>query len=264
MARWDRGRGLSEIQHFFIGETLRWRIPIGTTEPIKAGAKLVLEPGDNWTFNDPSTVEEQTGVEWAGSSPQMYLFHRFYGGTGSDFLFHDPGTNENPRFNNVPTEMPTYELVDGKLVVTLPEMPADSHIMFTATATPNEGTDINTTGFAIDGKFTGEYPEEVLERRGCLEPTPTDEPTATDDPTATDEPTATDKPTDEPRPTPPGDDNGDDNGRDDDGRDDNGRDRDRDGRYLPRTGAGVGSALFGAALLIGGGAAVVIAARRRR
>lgn len=256
----ETGKGHLKAHHWISTDgKLQWRIPVATKHAMEPGAQLVLDFGDNWSADAAQEITDYTGVLWEGNEPKT-LFNRFTGIDG---------------FQNVPDGEVDYRFEDGQLIVTLPAMPADSHILFQFEGEAFEGLDMDTTGFALDGTLAGEYTEEVLEELGCNEePTPTA--TATDDPTVdptadpTDDPTvdptptetATDEPTVEPTQDPttaPSDDPTDDPKQDDPKKDDSGD----GGSKLPRTGADVlVGAAMGVALLAIGGAALMIARRR--
>lgn len=155
------------------GDTLFWRVPIGTEYPLTAGSTMTFTVGENWTVNEDSF-----------STLAGDLFERFTG---------VPGFEEN-----AVTGEPTYS-VDGKTItVTLPEMPAASNVMFTFNGTVDGSSDPLATGFALDGVLTGTYPESVSEQLGCNETT---EPTDPTEPTEPSEPSEPTEPTDPSEPT---------------------------------------------------------------
>ncbi|MDO5635276.1 MAG: hypothetical protein Q4G34_10475 [Micrococcus sp.] len=118
-----------------------WRIPMGTTHAIKAGTQLVLAPTTgNWTVD--ATVQDQTGTG---------AFARF--------------TTITDRFGNAPSGTLTWTVQDGKLIVTLPEMPADSHIIFTVSGTPSRS--VNDGIYGGEATVTGEYTADALKVLQC-------------------------------------------------------------------------------------------------
>ncbi|MDR8020132.1 hypothetical protein, partial [Nesterenkonia aerolata] len=151
----DNGKGYVNAQHWMSGDgsTVFWRVPFATEYAIEEGTQIVLEPGENWSIN-PGSFADRTGD---------FTFQRFTGVDG---------------YEETAGGVASYQIDDaGRLIVTLPAMPANSHVLFTFNGTPAEGVDPLRTGFDIDGTVKGRYTEESLEMLDCLEdpdPEPTD------------------------------------------------------------------------------------------
>lgn len=150
----DTGAGYLKLHHWITGPTLMWRVPFSTDHAIEAGATLVLTVGDSWSVPADLAVEDLTGQPWVGSEPQT-LFNRF---TGIDGYQASPSAPADVRVQG------------DRIVLTLPAMPADSHMMWQFAGTPKPGYQLRLDGFALDGVLTGTYPATVRQDLGCLNP----------------------------------------------------------------------------------------------
>ncbi|MDY6056122.1 hypothetical protein [Micrococcus sp.] len=138
--------GYLKVHHFTNAARteLRWRVPFGTPYALEAGTTISLVPtSGNWTV-DLAGFTDQSGDE---------SFDRF--------------TTITDRYAQAPAGPLTAEMRDGRLVVTLPAMPADSHALFTVVGRPVAGTTVTGDIFEATATASGSYTSEARAQLGC-------------------------------------------------------------------------------------------------
>lgn len=119
--------GRFEVEHWVSGNTLYWRLPIGTAYQL-LNAKVALSPSSNWVINAGT---------FAVDTKNFALF------------------TEETQYLNPSGATPTMS-ADG-LTITIGNMPADSNTMVVFTGTPVDGSIDPGDTFTLGATLTADY-----------------------------------------------------------------------------------------------------------